>query len=109
MFGWFKKEKAQATTALVNGVAVTVEPKEILLSAALRQEVNFPHRCRVGSCTMCKCRLVEGQVKELTDTAYILTDEELDQGMILACQSIPTTDITVEVAVKRRAKQAPAA
>lgn len=95
MFSFLAKKKP--TTARINAVPVTVNPKETLLQAALRQGVDFPHSCRVGGCATCKCKLVTGKVKELTQTAYILSDEELDQGYILACQAVPQTDVTIEV------------
>ena len=98
MFSFLAKKKP--TTARINAVPVTVNPKETLLQAALRQGVDFPHSCRVGGCATCKCKLVTGKVKELTQTAYILSDEELDQGYILACQAVPQTDVTIEVEVE---------
>lgn len=95
MFSFLRKKGP--TLAHINAVPVTVNPKETLLQAALRQGIDFPHSCRVGGCANCKCKLVSGKVKELTQTAYILSDEELDQGYILACQSVPQTDVTIEV------------
>lgn len=100
MFSFFAPRKP--TTAHVNALPITVNPKETLLQAALRQGVDFPHSCRVGGCASCKCKLVSGKVKELTQAAYILSDEELDQGYILACQAVPQTDITVEVDLSRQ-------
>lgn len=90
-------QAAKPVTAVVNDTAITVQPKETLLQAALRQGIDFPHSCRVGGCATCKCRLVEGQVKELTQAGYILSDEELDQGFILACQSVPRGDVKIAV------------
>jgi len=95
MFSFFKK--SGPTQAHINGVAITVDPKETLLQAALRQGIDFPHSCRVGGCASCKCKLVEGKVKELTQTAYILSDADLDAGMILACQAVPRGDVRIEV------------
>ena len=84
------------TTARINGMPISVAPKETLLQAALRQGVDFPHSCRVGGCATCKCRLLEGRVKELTKTGYVLSEQELDLGYILACQAVPLTDIALE-------------
>lgn len=89
--------RKRPATAFFNGTAVAVEPKETLLHAALRAGLNFPHRCRVGSCATCKCRLLQGKVRELTRASYVLTADELAQGFILACQSIPRTDVHIEV------------
>jgi NAD(P)H-flavin reductase/ferredoxin len=101
MFSFLSRKKP--TTARINALPViTVNPKETLLQAALREGIDFPHSCRVGGCAACKCKLVEGKVKELTQTAYILSDEDLDQGYILACQSVPQTDIKIEVDLSRQ-------
>ncbi|MDO9234999.1 MAG: 2Fe-2S iron-sulfur cluster binding domain-containing protein [Aquabacterium sp.] len=95
MFSFLAKKKP--TTARINDVAITVHPKETLLQAALREGIDFPHSCRVGGCASCKCKLVEGKVKELTKAAYVLSDDELDQGYILACQSVPQSDVSIQV------------
>jgi len=105
MFSFFSRKGP--VTAHINAVPVTVNPKETLLQAALRQGIDFPHSCRVGGCATCKCKLVAGKVKELTQTSYILSDDDLDQGYILACQSVPQGDVRIEVdlsaqAAKRR-------
>jgi ferredoxin len=91
------RSRRTAVTALVNGQPILVEPKETLLQAALRSGIDFPYSCRVGGCATCKCRLAEGTVKELTETGYLLSDEELDRDIILACQSVPLSDVRVEV------------
>lgn len=72
-----------------------VRPRETVLQAAERHGVPFPSSCRVGGCGTCRCRLLEGRVRELTETAYLLTAEELERGTILACQSVPLGDVTV--------------
>lgn len=84
-------------TATINGKLVQVAAGETLLQAALRQEIEFPNVCRVGGCGTCKCKLVEGRVKEMTETGYLLTEEEIEDGYILACQSTPKTDIKIDV------------
>lgn len=100
MFRFFSKP--QAVTAHINDVAITVGPQETLLQAALREGIDFPHSCRVGGCAACKCQLLEGKVKELTQTGYILSDDELDRGFILACQSVPRTDVRIHVDTSAR-------
>lgn len=90
--------------AVINEQRVEVASNETLLAAALRQGIDFPNSCRVGGCGACKCKLSKGTVKELTETAYLLSSEELDQRTILACQSIPTSDVTIDVDIAARAK-----
>lgn len=84
-------------TAHINTLPVLVEPRETVLQAALRSGIDFPNSCRVGGCGTCKCRLTEGSVKELTETGYLLSAEEIDKGYILACQSVPRSDVRIEV------------
>lgn len=95
MFAFLTKKKP--ITAHINAQPIVVQPRETLLQAALREGINFPHSCRVGGCASCKCKLVNGKVKELTEAGYILSGEDLDQGYILACQSVPQTDVSIEV------------
>jgi 3-phenylpropionate/trans-cinnamate dioxygenase ferredoxin reductase subunit len=97
MFSFFKKRSSKSFKAHINGEAIDLRAKETVLDAALREQITFPHSCKVGGCASCKCRLVKGRVRELTDLGYILSEEELDQGYILACQSVPLTDVEVEV------------
>ncbi len=92
-------------TARINDQSITVAPDETLLTAALRQGIAFPHSCRVGGCANCKCKLVDGKVKELTETTYILSDQDLDEGYILACQSVPKGDIAVAVELPADARR----
>lgn len=101
MFAFLSRHRP--STVRVNDVEITANPKETLLHAALRHGIDFPHSCRVGGCATCKCRLVSGRVRELTEASYILDDAALDQGYILACQSVPLGDLHIEVDLTRHA------
>ena len=88
---------ARPVTARVGDRTFEVRPGETILRAAERQGVPFPSGCRVGGCGTCRCRLVEGRVRELTESAYLLSAGELARGTILACQSVPRGDVVVEL------------
>lgn len=79
-------------------VRFEVSRGETLLAAALRSGVDFPHHCRVGGCASCKCRLISGEVRELTDASYILSRDDLATNHVLACQSVPLSNVEIEVA-----------
>lgn len=100
MFGLFKNSK-QDWQAQVNTNEevrhIAVQAGNNLLKSALEAGFPWPHDCRVGSCRTCRCKLKSGKVKELSDFAYVLTQEELQEGMILACQSALRSDVTIEV------------
>ena len=85
----------------IAGHSVEMQQGETLLDAALRSGLDFPHSCRVGGCGSCKCRVQKGAVRELTETAYLLTQAELDAGTVLACQSVPREDVVVDVELAR--------
>lgn len=89
--------RKRLATVQINDRTVTATPGETILQAALRGGVDFPNSCRVGGCGTCKCRLTGGKVKELTETGYLLTADEIDRGYILACQSVARSDVRLEV------------
>jgi NAD(P)H-flavin reductase/ferredoxin len=82
-------------TATINGAVTSVYPGQTLLDAGLAAGIAMPFGCRVGGCGTCRCRLLDGRVRELTETAYLLEDIELASGIILACQSVPIGDVRV--------------
>jgi p-cymene monooxygenase electron transfer component len=95
MFGWLSKK--QYTLTVGQGQPFTLDARETVLNGALRAGVGFPHSCKVGGCGACKCRLVSGKVRELTDKSYLLSREEIREGYILGCQSVPVENVTVEM------------
>jgi len=95
MFSMFKKKDREVSINDTQQLIAT--PGETILQAGTRQGIRMPHNCRVGGCGECKCKLISGKVKELTESAYILSADELDQGYILTCQSVPKTDISIEI------------
>jgi NAD(P)H-flavin reductase/ferredoxin len=95
-----KKPTSHVARITPASVEFRVGSKETILHAALSQGIAFPHNCRAGGCGECKCRLVKGKVKELTDKSYLLSAEELRDNYVLACQSIPQSDVEVDVALR---------
>jgi len=71
--------------------------KDSILNEALRQGVPLPHGCTVGTCGTCKAKLVEGKVRELTDSAVALSAEELRAGYILPCQSVARSPLRLDI------------
>ena len=100
MFGFLKSQPQQVTLVDDEGRTLhtlTLEPKETVLNGALRHGIEFPYSCKVGGCATCKCQLVSGKVKELTDKSYLLSAEELQENYILGCQSIPKSELVVRM------------
>lgn len=107
MFGLFAR-KGPFVATLPGGERITVQPGDNLLKAALEAGIAWPHNCRVGSCGECRSRLKSGKIKELNDFSYVLTKEELDAGMILACQTYLRSDIEIEVEIETEVTLNPA-
>jgi len=88
-------EAATATTARVtielDGRTDTVDhrPATTILQTARQMGMAPPFSCESGSCATCMARLVEGSVEMHVNNA--LTDEEVAEGWVLTCQSVPTT------------------
>lgn len=79
------------------GVTLTVGARETVLQAALKAGLAYPSECQTGACASCKTQLLEGDVKPLTDFAYVLDLEEMRGGTILACQAVPRSDLKIRV------------
>lgn len=103
MFGFGKKKELQL--AVDDTAPFVLLPNETVLNGALRAGIDFPHSCKVGGCASCKCQLVSGKVRELTDKAYLLSTEEIREGYILGCQSVPLSDVVVKLPVNPLAHQ----
>ncbi|MAX01576.1 MAG: hypothetical protein CMC42_01270 [Flavobacteriaceae bacterium] len=61
-----------------------------ILDFALENDIDAPYSCQGGICSTCLAKLDKGSVK--MDNNQILTDDEIQEGYILSCQSRPTSD-----------------
>lgn len=60
-----------------------------VLETARLAGLNPPSSCEQGSCATCMARVVEGSVRMINNEA--LDDDEVDDGWVLTCQSMPTS------------------
>lgn len=63
---------------------------ESILAATLRVRPDAPFSCTGGVCGTCRCRIVSGEVR--MDRSYALEPDEIEAGVVLACQAHPVTD-----------------
>jgi ring-1,2-phenylacetyl-CoA epoxidase subunit PaaE len=61
-----------------------------ILELALENDIDAPYSCQGGICSTCLARLVKGSVT--MDNNQILTDDEVEEGLILTCQSRITSN-----------------
>lgn len=85
-------------TVTLDGRTTTVPmpaKAESILSATLRERPDAPYSCTGGVCGTCRATLVTGEVS--MDRNYALEPDEIEAGIILACQSHPVTDeVTID-------------
>jgi ferredoxin len=71
-------------------ISVPLVPGETLLETARRAGLEPPFSCEAGNCGTCMARLLEGHVTMRVNDA--LEEDEVAEGYILTCQSVPDTD-----------------
>jgi len=64
-------------------------PGTTILQTARQLGMSPPFSCEMGNCATCMARLVDGAVTMHANT--VLTDDEVADGWVLTCQSVPTT------------------
>lgn len=67
--------------------------KKSILEQGEEAGLLLPSSCRAGMCGRCKMKLTDGNVKVLADDG--LTDDEKNEGYVLACSCIPQSDLTL--------------
>ncbi|MGB3696777.1 MAG: 2Fe-2S iron-sulfur cluster-binding protein [Gordonia sp. (in: high G+C Gram-positive bacteria)] len=67
-----------------------------LLDAFLRNNVYLPNSCNQGTCGTCRVKVTCGSVSAPTVDDDVLTPELQAEGYVLACQSTPDSDVTIE-------------
>ena len=74
---------------------IRYQPGDTLLETARRGGLRPPFSCESGNCATCMAFLKEGTVDMRVNNA--LTPEEVEEGWILTCQSLPKGEtVTVE-------------
>ncbi len=89
-------EKPDGTTQLTVTVddevfELTMDRKERVLDAVLKQNIDAPYSCQGGVCSTCIARVTEGKAEMAKN--QILTDGEIAEGFILTCQAHPLTPV----------------
>ena len=84
---------------LLDGDSHTFEMNtdETILDVAIDNDIDMPYSCQSGVCTACQGRLLNGSVE--MDVSDGLSEQEIDDGYILCCQSHPSSD-TVEIEIE---------
>jgi len=74
---------------------LNLKADEVILDAALAAGLDAPYSCQGGVCTTCMAKVIEGKA-EMIDNS-ILTDDEIEEGIVLTCQAqAKTPTITID-------------
>lgn len=81
-----------------SGKTMIVKEGQSLLDAAIRNGIQVAYGCRHGSCSACKCQVLDGDY-EIMDrvSEYSLMSFERDEGYVLMCSTIAESDLVIEL------------
>lgn len=77
------------------GKTAPIADGQLLVDVMEAEELPIIVACRVGVCGSCKCKVVEGKV-ESTSTE-MLTQEEIDDGVVLACSTVARSSVVIDL------------
>lgn len=68
---------------------LSMDQSDVLLDVILAKDIDAPHSCQGGICSSCVAKIKEGTVEMRKN--QILTDDEIEEGLVLTCQAQPTS------------------
>jgi ferredoxin-NADP reductase len=96
--GTTAKPSATATGPTVtfsqNNKTAKIHDGQTILELSEELGIGIENSCRVGTCGVCKVKMTAGEVDQEVQDA--LDDDDKANGIILACQAKPKTEVTVE-------------
>jgi ferredoxin len=79
------------TVTLEKGRQIAARAGEPLMNSLERQGIALPAQCRTGECSLCRTRLVSGQVYQPPGAKLRKSDRRF--GYIHPCLAYPITDV----------------
>ena len=79
-------------------VDVECGSNQYILDAGLDAGIEIPFTCRGGICGACVARCAKGTIdqSDITDLEFTLSEDEIEQGMVLLCMARPVGDVEIE-------------
>ena len=68
-----------------------------IIEASLEKNIKLAYSCKSGICGTCKAKIISGEIQKNNKINHILTKSEIDNNIILLCQSSTLSNsITIE-------------
>lgn len=89
-------EKVELTFKVDDSIhRVSSATNKSLLDIALQAKIEAPYSCQGGVCCSCIAKVSEGKAE--MENNQILTDDEIEDGLVLTCQAFPkSSTLTVD-------------
>ena len=81
-------------TFSTNNKSAKIRAEATILELSEELGIGIEFSCRVGTCGVCKVKMTSGEVDQAVQDA--LDEDDKKNGIILACQAKPKTEVTVE-------------
>lgn len=78
-----------------SGHEFLIEGNNSILEAGLNAGLTLNYGCSNGQCGNCKARLISGEVRLTREHEYVLSENEVKRGFILACSNTAVTDVVL--------------
>ena len=83
-------QKAQVSAKVLSKTyQFETQDGKTILQSGIEQNVPLPFSCQNGLCGICKMKCIQGRV--IMKINQVLTEQDLKDGYILTCQSLPQT------------------
>ena len=79
----------------IDDISYSCHPKETVLDALLREDVNIAYACKKGSCHSCLARSLDAKPPSAAQAGLKSTQKQLNH--FLACQCYPDQDMTIRL------------
>jgi len=84
-----------------------ITSKEHILDSLSKKGLSLVAKgaCHGGGCGVCKIKILKGDVKTIPMSKKYITDEEKDEGYVLACRAFVNSDLEFEFIGKPQCKK----
>jgi CDP-4-dehydro-6-deoxyglucose reductase len=83
-------------TVRPSGREFFVEGHDSLLKAGVRAGLMLNYGCGNGNCGLCKARVISGELRQVQNCDYVLSEAEKQQGYTLLCAHTAVSDMVLE-------------